>query len=55
MATPFDKKEAMTFAIAEEVEPGPATGTAEDQYDMTRIGKKQELLVKNYRFPPGIS
>lgn len=44
MAHCFDTKEAVAVESIEE----PVTwdsGTAEDQYDMTRMGKKQELRV----------
>ena len=46
MSEGFDEKQAEKVAQAMEADPtDPMTGTAEDQSDMTRIGKKQELLV----------
>lgn len=46
MSEGFEEKQAENVEQAMEADTtGPMTGTAEDQYDMTRIGKKQELLV----------
>ena len=43
---PFDTtKEAQAVESVEEEEVTWDSGTAEDQYDMTRMGKKQELRV----------
>ncbi|KAI4285961.1 MAG: hypothetical protein L6R38_000254 [Xanthoria sp. 2 TBL-2021] len=49
MAKGFDEKEVMNVVDAMEVDVDPMAGTAEDQYDMTRIGKKQELL-RNFQY-----
>lgn len=54
MAKGFDEKEVMNVVDAMEVDVDPMAGTAEDQYDMTRIGKKQELLVRLFLSMPGI-
>lgn len=46
MSEGFEEKQAKNVTQAMEADtPDPMTGTAEDQSDMTRIGKKQELLV----------
>ena len=44
MAQYLDTKETVTVESVEEPTSW-TSGTAEDQYDMTRIGKKQELRV----------
>ncbi|KAI4219915.1 MAG: hypothetical protein L6R36_007991 [Xanthoria steineri] len=50
MSEGFEEKQAENVEQAMEADTtGPMTGTAEDQYDMTRIGKKQELL-RNFQF-----
>lgn len=46
MSEGFEEKQAANVEQAMEADTtDPMTGTAEDQSDMTRIGKKQELLV----------
>ena len=44
MAHSLDTKEAIAVESVEEQETWNS-GTAEDQYDMTRMGKKQEFRV----------
>lgn len=46
MAEKFNEKEAFVLdSIGDVAEVPKLMGTSEDRYDMTRIGKKQELLV----------
>ncbi|KAL8976853.1 MAG: hypothetical protein Q9205_007229, partial [Flavoplaca limonia] len=44
MAKAYDEKEMMSVAEVMGADANPVAGTAEDQDDMTHIGKKQELL-----------
>ncbi|KAL8819984.1 MAG: hypothetical protein Q9223_001689 [Gallowayella weberi] len=48
MASHLDEKATMRVEVGENATP-LMTGTMEDRYDMTRIGKKQELL-RNFQF-----